>query len=267
MAIGSQMNSVSDFDSQINEVVSFLRQANDIFVVTGAGISAESGLPTYRGFGGLYDNKVTEEGIPIEKVLSGPMFHSRPALTWKYLAEIERGARGAKFNRAHQVLAEMESYFHRFWVLTQNIDGFHAAAGSKNVIEIHGNLHRMTCTQCDYERVYEDYSNFEIPPVCPECSALVRPLVVLFEEQLPDQQIATLYRESKSPFDLVISIGTSSYFPYIVQPILDANQMGIPTVEINPGETTVSDVVDVKLPLKAAEALNTLWHRFQNSSD
>ena len=234
-----------------------------MFVVTGAGISADSGLPTYRGFGGLYDNKVTEEGIPIETALSGPMFRKRPELTWKYLAEIERGARGAKHNRAHEVLAEMESEFNRFWILTQNIDGFHSTAGSRNVIEIHGNMHRMKCTQCDYARIYEDYSGFEIPPVCPQCDSLVRPDVVLFEEQLPQRQITTLYNEYQKSFDLVISIGTSSHFPYIVEPILKARQEGIATIEINPSETTISDLVDVKLPRRAAACLEEIWQRYK----
>jgi NAD-dependent deacetylase len=253
-------------DQQIDQVVSFLKNANDVFVVTGAGISADSGLPTYRGFGGLYDNKETEDGIPIETALSGPMFRTCPELTWKYLAQIERGARGAKHNRAHEVLAEMESEFNRFWVLTQNIDGFHSTAGSNNVIEIHGNMHRMKCTQCDYLRVYDDYSEFQLPPICPECGKMVRPDVVLFEEQLPEKQIATLYRESSTPFDLVISIGTSSYFPYIVEPVFTAHRLGIATVEINPSETTVSDVVDVKIPLRAAESLEEIWRRYRQPS-
>lgn len=258
------MNTLSDFDKQIDQVVEQLKKSNDIFVVTGAGISADSGLPTYRGFGGLYDDKVTEDGIPIEKALSGPMFQTRPELTWKYLAQIELGARGAKHNRAHEVLAEMEKHFNRFWVLTQNIDGFHSTAGSKNVIEIHGNMHQMKCTQCTYTQIHDDYSNFEIPPICPTCSASVRPNVVLFEEQLPHAAIATLYKQSQKPFDFVISIGTSSHFPYIVEPIYLARQSGIPTLEINPSDTSISNLVDIKLPLRAAESLNAIWDRFNS---
>ena len=136
------MNIVNCSD-QIDQVVKFLQNAKEIFVVTGAGISADSGLPTYRGFGGLYDGKTTEDGIPIEVALSGPTFRNRPRLTWKYLAQIEEGARGAVHNRAHEVLAEMEQRFDRVWVLTQNIDSFHTTAGSKNVIEIHGNMKRL----------------------------------------------------------------------------------------------------------------------------
>ncbi|MDG1872446.1 MAG: NAD-dependent deacylase [Mariniblastus sp.] len=259
------MHALSEFDHEINQVADILKSSSDIFVVTGAGISADSGLPTYRGFGGLYDQKETEDGIPIEKALSGPMFESNPQLTWKYLAEIEEGARGAKHNRAHEVLAEMEQKFKRFWILTQNIDGFHTTAGSKNVIEIHGNMHRMICSQCPFNCIYADYSNFKMPPLCPDCSSMIRPDVVLFEEQLPPHQINVLYRETEKPFDLVISIGTTSYFPYIAEPIYQARQMGIPTVEINPGRTEVSGAVDIKLPLRAAETLNEIWHRYQSA--
>lgn len=253
----------SDDEAKINQVVSLLGSANDIFVVTGAGISADSGLPTYRGIGGLYDNKSTEDGMPIERALSGPMFNSRPEITWKYLAEIERGARDATHNRGHEVLAEMEKAFERFWILTQNVDGFHTTAGSQNVIEIHGNLHWMKCTSCDYLNYHDDYSNFKLPPVCPNCAAMVRPNVVLFEEQLPAEQLEVLYREAQKDFDLVISIGTSSYFPYILQPVYLAKQLGIPTIEINPGDTELSSVVDVKIALGAAEALSEIWNRFK----
>lgn len=258
----AQPATIAQFTEEIDKVVSFLRQSTQIFVVTGAGISADSGLPTYRGFGGLYDGKETEDGMPIETALSGPMFRSRPEITWKYLAQIEKGARGAKHNVAHEVLAAIESHFDRVWVLTQNIDGFHSTAGSQNVIEIHGNMHRMKCTACEYLRIHEDYSNFQIPPKCPECHDLVRPDVVLFEEQLPAAAIEKLIEQSSRPFDLVMSIGTSSYFPYIVEPVIQASRAGIQTVEINPSETVLSNLVDVKLPLRAAESLVEIWNRF-----
>ena len=113
----------------IDQAAQLFKQAKDVFVVTGAGISADSGLPTYRGFGGLYDGKDTEDGMPIEEALSGTMFRNRPEITWRYLSQIEQTTRGATFNRAHSVLAEMEKdtdRFDQFWVLTQNIDGFHS---------------------------------------------------------------------------------------------------------------------------------------------
>ncbi len=242
-----------------------LAKARRLFVVTGAGISADSGLPTYRGIGGLYDNRDTDDGLPIEKALSGPVFRTQPEITWKYLAEIEQGARGATYNRGHEVLALLESRMEEVWILTQNVDGFHSDAGSTNVIEIHGNMHRMKCTQCSYGRTYRDYTEFALPPVCPDCGAMVRPDVVLFEEQLPMDEVSRLMGCSEIDFDLVISIGTSSYFPYIIEPVLVAQRAGVATVEINPGETFLSSLVDFQIPLGAAETLDQAWERLQSN--
>lgn len=252
------------YQAQIIRAADLFRNANEVFVVTGAGISADSGLPTYRGIGGLYEDVETEDGVPIEVALSGPMFQRRPELTWKYLAQIEAGARDATQNRAHEILAEMERKYERFWILTQNIDGFHHSSGSTNVIEIHGNMHRMRCTQCRYQKIYADYTGFEIPPFCPDCRSRVRPDVVLFEEQLPENAISTLYRELGRPFDLVVSIGTSSYFPYIIEPVVQASRNAIPTIEINPADTPISEVVDVKLKLGAKDSLEAIWKELKN---
>ena len=255
---------IQDFDSSIKRVVDELRQASSVFVITGAGMSADSGLPTYRGTGGLYENKDTEDGMPIETALSASVFRTQPEITWKYLGQIEKSTRGATFNRGHSVLAEMESSFERFWILTQNIDGFHSAAGSQNVIEIHGNMHRLLCTQCNDEIYRIDFAGIDIPPTCDSCGGMMRPKVVLFEEALPEDAIDILDREMRASFDVVISIGTSSYFPYIVQPVVFAKQMGIFTLEINPSQTSLSEIVDVKLPLGAAKVLEEIWNRLRD---
>ena len=162
-------------------VVDILARSRSLLFITGAGISADSGLPTYRGIGGLYNAEHPEEGIPIEEVLSGEMLRRRPELTWKYLGQIEQATRGAQPNRAHQVIAEMESCFERVWTLTQNIDGLHRQAGAKNVLEIHGSLHNLICTGCQWQQTVVDYSGLSLPPRCPRCQAILRPKVVLFE--------------------------------------------------------------------------------------
>lgn len=120
-----------DLDSHqesVAQVAELLRKCDDLLFITGAGISAESGLPTYRGVGGLYDVDTTTEGFSIEEILSGEMLRESPQLTWKYLMQIGSACRGATFNRAHQVLAEMEERFDRVCIVTQNVDGFHSAA-------------------------------------------------------------------------------------------------------------------------------------------
>jgi len=243
----------------IAKIVELLKKSKSILFITGAGISADSGLPTYRGIGGLYNDKITEEGIPIEMALAGETLKKHPEITWKYLSQIEKNCRNALYNRGHEVIAEMEKHFQRVWVLTQNIDGFHRAAGSKNVIDIHGDMHKLLCTKCGWRKTINDFSQIEIPPKCPECKATVRPDVVFFGEMLPEDKLAVLYRELKLGFDLYFSIGTTSVFPYIQQPIFFAKSCGRPTVEINPADTGISDIVDIKLGMRAAEALDMIW--------
>ncbi|MBC7974243.1 MAG: NAD-dependent protein deacylase [Myxococcales bacterium] len=240
-------------------------RAQSVLFITGAGISADSGLPTYRGIGGLYEEATTEEGFAIEDALSGDMLRDRPEVCWKYIHQIERACRGATWNRAHEVIAQMEARYERVWVLTQNVDGFHRGAGSRNVLEIHGDVHRLACTRCSYRTRVEDYAALAIPPHCPDCHAIVRPEVVLFGEMLPRATIATLQRELERGFDLVVSIGTTSVFPYIAAPVELARRTGRDTVEINPGTTSVSHLVAHRMQSRAALALDAIWRRLQSA--
>ena len=246
-------------------VVHVLRSCQSILFVTGVGISADSGMPTYRGIGGLYEIEATEEGLPIEKILSGPMLHSNPELTWKYLGQIADATRGASFNRAHEVIAQMEKHFSRVWTLTQNVDGFHRLAGSRNVIEIHGNLRSLSCMQCDARQVIDEDEHVKLPPRCLVCSAIMRPDVVLFEELLPQDSVRQLRCELETGFDAVFSIGTSAVFPYIQQPVIAARQTGVPTIEINPSQTLVSRHADYRLVMGAATAMDEIWSRFSRA--
>jgi len=245
----------------LDEVAGQLASARRILFITGAGISADSGLPTYRGIGGLYEGSLTEDGYRIEDALSGEMLRRRPEITWKYLAQIEANCRGAGPNAAHAAIARLEEAFASVLVFTQNIDGLHQAAGSRNVIEIHGDLHRLLCTACGQQERISSLENREIPPRCPQCRSFMRPEVVLFGEALPREALERFYDEMEAGFDLVFSVGTTSVFPYIAQPVVWAARAGIPTVEINPGETVVSDYVAYKLPLGAAKALHSLLER------
>jgi NAD-dependent deacetylase len=246
-------------DQELERVISYLSSARSVLFITGAGVSAESGIPTYRGIGGLYEGQKTEEGLPIEVALSGSMFRRRPELTWNHIHQIERACRGASFNRAHEILARFESCFERCWVLTQNVDGFHRAAGSKNVIDIHGDIHELRCTRCPFTERVVDYSQLAPCPSCPQCGAVLRPDVVLFEELLPPAKVALMERELERGFDVVFSIGTSSLFPYISGPVLRAAMRRRPTVEVNPARTELSELVGVRLEVGAVAACEALW--------
>ena len=260
------MNDVSSLQNHtITKIAGILKSANRVLFVTGAGISADSGLPTYRGIGGLYDGETTEEGVTIEEALSGPMFARQPDLTWKYLWQIGASCVGAEPNEAHRVIALLETAEREVWVLTQNIDGLHRFAGSKNLIEVHGHMFDLICTRCQKEYQASDLlAGFcnppTLPPCCPdtECNGIVRPQVVLFEEMLPHKVTQGLNQIARLDFDMIFAIGTSAVFPYIQQPFWMAQQLGVPSVEINPVETTLSGICRYRLTLGAAEAMRRI---------
>lgn len=256
-----QSDELSDEDARgVARVVQKLRKARRVLAVTGAGLSADSGLPTYRGVGGLYhSDRPALKGMAIEDVLSGATLRARPEVTWSYLKEVERACRGARPNRGHLVLAEMQSYFDAVWILTQNVDGLHAAAGSRNVLDVHGDLHEIRCVACPYRVRVETYDGMADSPTCPDCGAGLRPDVVLFGEPLDPAKVGRLEAETTRGFDVVLSVGTSSLFEYVADPIRIARADGRTTVEINPDVTVVSALVDVKIRARAAATLDRIW--------
>jgi NAD-dependent deacetylase len=245
----------------LDEVARLVGESDRILFITGAGISADSGLPTYRGIGGLYHERLTEDGLTIEEALSGEMMIRRPENSWKYIAEIEANSRGTQPNISHRIIAALEAVSCGVCVLTLFVDGLHRVAGSVKLIEIHGSVHRLRCIDCRHSRAVHDYTGLSIPPECPACGGVLRPDVVLFGEMLPERGIAQLEGVLEQGVDLVVSIGTTSVFPYIAGPVWWAQQMDVPSVEINPGDTEVSRLVTHRLRMKAADALPEIWRR------
>jgi NAD-dependent deacetylase len=253
--------SLEQHAATLDRVAALLAKARRVLFITGAGLSADSGLPTYRGLGGLYERSATEDGLRIEEVLSQSTFRRDPALTWKYLLEVERVCRGASCNSAHRVMAELERQLDCVMVLTQNVDGFHHRAGSRNVIDIHGDLHVITCTRCRRNRRVTSYAGFPALPRCATCGGVERPDVVLFGESLPQEKLDWLLRELACGFDLVVSVGTSGTFPYIRLPMIRAQALGWPSVDINPESNPMTAFAEHHLPLRAATACEGLWER------
>jgi NAD-dependent deacetylase len=252
---------IDEHAATLDRVGELLGKSHRVLFITGAGLSADSGLPTYRGLGGLYERNATDDGMPIEVVLSQSMFRQRPELTWKYLLEVEQACRGASCNAAHRIIAGLESKLASVIVLTQNVDGFHHLAGSSNVIDIHGDLHQIACTRCRRKRRVSSYAGFPALPRCQSCGAVERPDVVLFGESLPEEKLETLTRELGCGFDLVVSVGTSGTFPYIRLPMIRAQVFGWPSVDINPQSTPMTALAEYHLPLRAATAFEALWQR------
>ena len=138
---------------------------------------------------------------------------------------------------------------------TQNIDGLHQRAGSTAIIELHGNLRRVICLHCDY-RVYRETFEGMVPlPLCPKCGHVLRPDAVLYEEMLPESALDQFQQEQNKGFDLIFSVGTTSVFDYVAYPIMMAARRGIPTVEINPEPTPLSDLVLFRFAAPAGRVL------------
>lgn len=241
----------------IAAIAAALVHARRVVVVTGAGMSAESGLPTYRGIGGLYNDVEIEQNLPIEEILHAYTLARNPALTWKYIAQIERACRGAAPHAGHRLLAQWDQRFELF-IATQNVDGFHRTAGSRNVIELHGNLRQLYCVDCRASFAIREFDLAQLPPRCRHCDGLVRPDVVLFGEMLPAVAAADYERELARGFDVMFAIGTTAAFPYIQQPFVSATARGCMTVEINPDRTPLSTRVSYRLGTTARTALAAL---------
>jgi NAD-dependent deacetylase len=224
--------------------------------ISGAGISRDSGIRTYRGEGGLYDDPV--EGDRTIEALSAPTLATDPDRTWRVVAELARQALGAQPNAAHHALVRIENKVDSFVLLTQNVDGLHRLAGSRNLIEIHGDVFATRCTACrrDGKLERERLAALDRTPRCPDCGGLLRPDAVLFGEMLPPDRYESLVRQliDRSP-DLLIVAGTSAPFPYITEPVRAARRRSRVTVEVNPEETVLSRIVDHALRGPAEEIL------------
>ena len=223
-------------------LVQALHRVRSVGVITGAGVSAESGVPTYRGSGGIYEE---DEGA-IE-ALTGSTLLSDPDRTWRAIGDLSRHAAGARPNAAHLAIAEIERKVERFALLTQNVDGLHQLAGSRNVIDIHGSITRTLCMGCGAEGELSrvELESLRAAPHCAHCRGTLRPAAVLFGEYLPEEKVERMRSEfHEDPPGLVLVVGTSALFPYIAEPVLVARRAGRVTVEVNPERTVLSKVVD-----------------------
>lgn len=244
----------------VMQTAAALRQAKRILIITGAGLSADSGLPTYRGVGGLY-NSETDDGVPIEVALSGPTLRRDPALCWKYIAQLGSACLSGRANAAHYAIAELQRRKPECWVLTQNVDGYHREAGSpsQRLIEIHGQLAPLYCQSCGAQDPHlATHLQKQLPPLCVRCGGILRPPVVLFEEMLPELALNVLDEEMAKGFDAVLSIGTTASFPYIREPLLRTRVAGGFTAEINPSSTDHSTHMDVFLRCRALDVMEDL---------
>jgi len=233
---------------EISQLIDILCQTKQIVVLTGAGISAESGIPTFRGEEGLWKQYRAED-------LATPIaFIKDPKLVWEWY-DWRRGIIASKKpNAGHKILRRWEKIFPNFILITQNIDGLHQKAGSKNILELHGNIWKVRCTEERTITENHDIPLEEIPPHCPDCGALLRPHVVWFGESLDSSVLHKAFQVSSS-CEIIFSIGTSA----VVQPAaslpLAAAEANAKIVEINPDPTPLTSYADFSFRGKAGEIL------------
>ncbi|MBZ5631840.1 MAG: NAD-dependent deacylase [Acidobacteriia bacterium] len=234
----------------LSAIRDLLRTARSIAVLTGAGISAESGIPTFRDAGGLWKNFRAED-------LATPQAFARdPKFVWEWYDWRRSLIAKAEPNAGHHALAELEKRAAKFTLITQNVDGLHDRAGSTHILKVHGDIWTLRCTRCGHERHDPRPSLPELPPRCP-CGAIERPGVVWFGENLPPDLWEKAERAA-SAADVFLVVGTSALVYPAAGLVHLAKASGAKVVEVNPAETPVSEMVDFSRRAPAAEALPLL---------
>ncbi|HVF87914.1 MAG TPA: NAD-dependent deacylase [Pyrinomonadaceae bacterium] len=227
--------------------------ARNVFVLTGAGVSAESGVPTFRGGG----KEAVWKGMPFSVISSATMVESDLPAVWEWFDYRRELLQKLSPNSAHEALARWQSRFENFTLVTQNIDGLHEAAGSDDVLELHGNIWRARCVKCGRREDLRSLRDDVRPPACQACGGEMRPDVVLFGEMLPPGVFEEASARA-SLCDLCLVVGTSAIvYPAAALPEI-ARAAGAFVVEINPELTPLSATCNEVIHGKAGEVLPLL---------
>ena len=239
------------------ELIARLAVAKSVTILTGAGVSAESGVPTFReAQTGLWAK------FNAEDLATPQAFQRNPRLVWEWYEWRRKLVAGAKPNAAHLALAEMEPLFSKFCVITQNVDGLHQRAGSRNVVELHGNITRTKCFD-EGTQVSNWKDNGDVPPKCPNCGGLLRPDVVWFQEPMPEAEM-NLAAQASAACEVFFSIGTSTMvYPAATLPF-EATRHGAIVVEINPQPTPFTKQANFVLPGAAGVVLPELLSKLKS---
>ncbi len=233
------------------EAVKKLYEAEHVAVLTGAGISAESGIATFRDPDGLW-----AKFNPIE-LASMDGFMSNPGLVWSWYQHRRKVIYSNKPNPGHYAIAEMQELFPKFTLITQNVDRLHHRAGSRDVYELHGNIIENYCVDCKTPCEEEINTDEEEAPLCKSCGGKIRPNVVWFGEMLPFEALRSS-EEAAIACDVFFSVGTSAeVYPAANLPVIAKNH-GAYVIEVNPNATAISPYMDTCLSAPSGEALPEL---------
>ncbi len=235
---------------EIQELKARLARATGVTVLTGAGISADSGVPTFRGADGLWKDHRPEE------LASPGAFARNPKLVWEWYNWRRELIAAKQPNPAHTALVELEHKVKKFWLITQNVDGLHPLAGSQRLSEIHGNIWKVRCTQCGKVAVNRDVP-IAVLPECMTCRGLLRPHIVWFGESLDPDDLQQSFNALRN-CDVLLIIGTSG----VVYPAASfgpiAKENGAFVAELNLDPTPNSDLVDVAFQGRAKDLVPQL---------
>ena len=238
---------------RLEEVRARLRAARRVFALTGAGVSAESGVPTFRGGG----DAAVWKGMPFYEISSAGMVERDLPEVWAWFDYRLGVLKDLRPNPAHATLARWQDRFDHLTLATQNVDGLHRAAGSRDVLELHGNVWTARCATCDARADVRALGQKERPPACPDCGSPMRPDVVLFGEMLP-AGVFQRAAAAASRAEVCFVVGTSAIvYPAAGLPEV-ARRAGAFLVEVNPEETPLTDLCDVSLRGRAGELLPLL---------
>lgn len=234
----------------LTAAMALVAKARRIAVLTGAGVSAESGIPTFRGLGGLWN------GRDPMSLATPQAFADDPALVWEFYNFRRDLVAKAEPNPAHLALAEFADRHRHVILITQNVDRLHQRAGSRDVLELHGNLSDVRCTGCGRTA---DRSGETLPPLprCESCGALERPAVVWFGEGLP-QKVWRAAEAAVGACDLLLVVGTSAVVYPAAGLVVSAQNAGASVIEVNLEPTPAGDCADIGLYGKAGEILPRL---------
>jgi NAD-dependent deacetylase len=243
-------------DSIVERVHRRFREAKRVVVLTGAGVSAESGVPTFRGGG----NAAVWKGMPFEIISSAGMLERNLTAVWEWFNYRRSRLKELRPNPAHEAIAAWQDRFPEFSLVTQNIDNLHQEAGSRDVIELHGNIWRARCFDCGSRHNLRELKFNDGLPTCFECGGHLRPDVVLFGEMLPPG-VFERAADAVHRCELCFVVGTSAVvYPAASVPEI-AKASGAFVVEVNPERTPLSDLCDEVLTGKAGEILPKLVNR------
>jgi NAD-dependent deacetylase len=244
-----------DYASQINTISDFFKSGCRIVILTGAGMSEESGIPTFRGKGGLW------EKYDPEVVATAEAIQERPRDVWEMHNELRQTIAKCKPNAGHIALATLEKYFKNVTIITQNVDNFHQDAGSESVLELHGNAWRVLCTVEGISWEDRTVPYDALPPLC-SCGAVLRPDVVFFGEALDKDILDQAFFEAGQA-NIMLVIGTSYVvYPAAYLPML-AKQNGALLIEINIEPTPFTEIADVSIIGKAGKVLSEFIYRLR----